>query len=104
MPSEEELKRLSALLPRLFELDYRSFYDGTDEERRLKYRLAWSVAVFIEKGMREIRHDPFKNFKSQYVAALIETRDMLKATSAAFGNKDRVELFVREWQKFWCEQ
>lgn len=104
VPSEEELKRLSALLPRLFELDYRSFYDGTDEERRLKYRLAWSVAVFIEKGMREIRHDPFKNFKSQYVAALIETRDMLRATSAAFGNKDRVELFVREWQKFWCEQ
>ena len=100
--AQEDFERLSALLPRLFELDYASFYDGTDEERRLKYRLAWSVAVFVEKGMREIRNNPFKSFKADYVSTLLETRDMARATSAAFGTKDRMNLFVCEWRKFWC--
>ena len=103
-PGPEDLDRLSTALPALFGMDYSEFYAGTDLERRTKYRLAWSVAVFIEKGAREVRHDPFKAFKADYVDALFETHDMLKATNAAFGSKERLQLFVSEWLRFWKER
>ena len=103
-PSPDELERLSAGLPALFGMDYAEFYAGTDRERRLKYRLAWSVAVFVEKGMRDMRHDPFKTFKADYVKALFDTQDMLKATKAALGDKDRLQLFVSGWLRFWKDR
>ena len=103
-PAQEDLERMSALLPALLGMDYTEFYDGTDHSRRLKYRMAWSVAVFMEKGMREVRHDPFKTFKADYMEALFETRDMHRATNAAFGGKDRLQLFVSEWLRFWKER
>jgi hypothetical protein len=103
-PGPEDLDRLSTALPALFGMDYAEFYAGTDRERRMKYRLAWSVAVFIEKGAREVRHDPFKTLKADYVEALFETHDMLKATNAAFASKERLQLFVSEWLRFWKER
>lgn len=103
-PSPEELERLSTGLPALFGMDYAEFYAGTDRARRVKYRLAWSVAVFIEKGMRDVRHDPFKTFKADYVKALFDTQDMHEATDAAFGGKERLQLFVCEWLRFWKER
>ena len=103
-PGPEDLDRLSTALPALFRMDYSEFYAGTDRERRMKYRLAWSVAVFIEKGAREVRHDPFKTLKADYVEALFETHDMLKATNAAFGGKKKLQLFVSEWLRFWKER
>ena len=103
-PTPEDLERLSVGLPALFGMDYAEFYAGTDRERRMKYRLAWSVAVFIEKGMRDVRHDPFKTLKADYVDTLFETHDMLKATNAAFGDKERLQLFVCEWLRFWKER
>ena len=103
-PGLEDFERLSVSLPALLGMDYAEFYAGTDAERRLKYRMAWSIAVFIEKGSREVRHDPFKTLKADYVEALFATRDMRKATSAAFGDKDRLQLFVSEWLRFWKER
>lgn len=103
-PGPEEFDRLSTALPALLGMDYSEFYAGTDGERRIKYRLAWSVAVFVEKGAREVRHDPFKTLKADYVSALFETHDMLKATNAAFGSKERLQLFVSEWLRFWKER
>ena len=103
-PTQEDLERMSAALPALFGMDYRDFYDGTDHARHLKYRMAWSVAVFMEKGMREVRHDPFKTLKADYMEALFETKDMLKATNAAFGSRERLQLFVSEWLRFWKER
>ncbi len=88
-------------LPAVMAMGYDAFYSGTDEERRLKYRLALSIAYFLEKGASEVRFDPFKNVKRDYVKALFEHKDMVKATSAAFKNKDTLDLFVSEWTKFW---
>ncbi|MBO7483152.1 MAG: hypothetical protein J6U17_04630 [Kiritimatiellae bacterium] len=96
-------KALAPLLPLVFAMDYRAFYSGTDEERALKYRLAWSVAVFIEKGADKVRGRPFANLKRDYVAALIRTQDMLKATAAAFGSERAMDDFVDEWVRFWTE-
>ena len=99
--SEEGLARLAKLIPGLLFMDYDQFYDGTDLERRLKYRLAWSIAVFLEKRAEKVRFRPFAKLKNDYFEALFETRDRRRATSAAFRNEDTLKLFVAEWQKFW---
>ena len=99
--SPDDLKRVSEMLPAILAMDYREFYDGTDEARRFKYRLALSIAVFIEHGARKVRFDPFKDLKSRYFKALFENGDMREATSAAFGTADGLKLFVAEWLKFW---
>ena len=99
--SEEGLKRLADVLRGVFGMDYEQFYEGSDFERRLKYRLAWSVAVFLEKGADKVRFRPFANLKRDYFAALFQTHDMRKASASAFGDADKLKLFVSEWLKFW---
>ena len=99
--SLQDLERFAEILPALFLMDYREFYGGTDVERSLKYRLALSVAIFLEYGAGKVRFAPFKNLKQDYFKGLFETKDMRKATAAAFGSKDKLNLFVAEWLKFW---
>lgn len=102
--SGEELERLAEGIPALLEMDYAAFYAGDDGERRAKYRLAWSIAVFIEKGAGRVRLDPFNGLKRRYLQTLVETRDMRRATAAALGDEDRLRLFVAEWTRFWLSR
>ena len=99
-----DLGQFADQLPALMAMDYDEFYAGTDLGRRLKYRLALTIAVFLEKGAPEVRFEPFKDVKRDYVNALIKTKDMRKATAAAFKTEDNMKLFVREWTKYWKEQ
>ena len=99
--TDENIDRLAAAIPGVLLMDYEQFYDGSDFERRFKYRLAWSVVRFIEKGADEVRLKPFEGLKKRYMNALIETHDMRKATSAAFKDADLLKLFIAEWKKFW---
>jgi hypothetical protein len=99
--TKEWLESVCALLPAIMAMDYAQFYDGSSEERYLKYRLAWSIAYFIEKGASDVRFEPFKNLKRDYISELLKTQDMRKATNAAFGNDDNLKLFVREWMRFY---
>ena len=98
---EEQWDEVELALPRLLLMDYPQFYAGTDAQRRTNYRLAWSVAYFMEHGMREIRHDPFKNLKRDYFKALSETKDMREAVRRAFPSEDSLRLFCNEWKRFW---
>lgn len=91
------------MLPSILLMDYETFYSGTAKERRLKYRLAWSIAHFIEKGAPFVRFNPFKNLKRDYMQTLLDRRDMHEATAAVFKNPDFTALFVDEWRKFWRE-
>lgn len=100
----EQIDKLATALPAIFAMDYKQFYDGTDAERRKKYRLAWSIAVFIEKGAPLVRFAPFKDLKRDYVEALLKTHDMREATDAAFGSADKLAHFVTEWKRFWKNQ
>ena len=103
--SPDGLERLAPTLPALMLADYDEFYGGSDLVRRMKYRLAWSIAVFIEKGAPNVRFRPFAKLKSDYMEALISTRDMKQATMAALlGNEDLTKNFLREWRKFWERQ
>ena len=99
-----DLVTFAEQLPSLMAMDYDEFYAGTDRERQLKYRLALTIAVFLEKGAPEVRFEPFKDMKRDYVVALIKTKDMRKATAAAFKTEDNMKLFVSEWAKYWKEQ
>ena len=100
-PSKEEIAALAKMLPSVMRMDYAEFYSGTDAERRLKYRLAWSIAYFLEKGAPELRFRPWENLKKDYVASLMKTHDMLKATSAAFGSQEKFDKFISDWKGFW---
>ena len=99
----EAIDRLGDVLPGIFGQDYGQFYAESDAVRRLNYKLAWSVAVFLEKGAPEVRFQPFKDLKRDYVEALFKTQDMKKATAKALKNQDTLKLFVAEWKKFWKE-
>ena len=99
--SDENIDRMSAAIPGVLMMDYEQFYGGSDLERRFKYRLAWSVVRFIEKGADDVRLKPFEGLKKRYTDALIETRDMQRATSAAFKDADLLKKFIAEWKKFW---
>ena len=103
-PTPEDLERYSAMLPAILLMDYDEFYSGSDALRRLKYALAQSIATFIEKGAPLVRFKPFENLKKDYFSALFETKDMRRATAAAFKDKERTEKFVAEWLKYWKER
>lgn len=100
----EIVEKLSASIPGVLSLDYAGFYSGTDAERHSKYRLAWSLAVFLEKGADKVRFQPFKDLKKRYFAELFVSHDMRKATAAAFKSEDGMKLFISEWRKFWCNR
>ena len=103
--SPDGLERLAPTLPALMLADYDEFYGGSDAVRRMKYRLAWSIAVFIEKGAPDVRFRPFAKLKAKYVDALIRSRDMRQATMyALLGDDDLTKNFLREWRKFWERQ
>ena len=99
-----DLTSLSSLIPSILMMDYEEFYAGTDFERRLKYRLALTIVYFLEKGAPKVRFQPFKEVKNNYFTALFETKDMRKATTAAFKDADTLKAFVKEWTKFWKDQ
>ena len=99
--TEEQWDEIELFLPGLFGMDYSQFYAGTDAARRTNYRLAWSVAYFLEHGVHEIRFDPFKDLKKKYFDALFATKDMRAATAAAFGSEEAMKMFCNEWKKFW---
>lgn len=98
---EERWDTLEHSLPGLMMMDYAEFYAGSDAERRTKYRLAWSIAYFIEHGAPKVRFEPFKNLKRDYLAAILKTQDMRRATTCAFGTVERIEQFANEWKTFW---
>lgn len=101
-PTAEDLEHYSLMLPSVFKMDYDEFYSGDDEERQLKYALARSIAVFIEKGAPEIRFKPFANMKRDYFEELFVSRSPEKATLAAFRNKRELfEKFIGAWLAYW---
>ena len=94
---------LAEALPALFEMDYQAFYAGEQEEIQVRYRLAWSIAYFLEIGAPKLRFRPYENFRGDYVKALVETRSMFKATARVFENEKSRDEFIAAWLAFWRE-
>ena len=91
---------LAELIPVLLTLDYDGFYAGEQQEREAKYRLAWSIAFFLQVGAPNVRFRPFENLRSDYMQALLSTRSGSRATQTVLTDEMRKDL-VDEWLAFW---
>lgn len=91
---------LAEMLPEFFTLDYDEFYGGTQEEIVARYRLAWSIAYFLEVGAPKLRFQPFADLRRDYVKALVDTRSMEEADRLALDSDFRKQ-FIAAWLAFW---
>ncbi len=94
---------LAQYMPAVLEMDYPAFYDGTQEEIAAKYRLAWSIAYFLEVGAPQVRFRPFERLRADYLKALVRTHSMREATAEVLDGEAREE-FVAAWLDFWKGQ
>ncbi|MGN0852055.1 MAG: hypothetical protein ACI4Q3_01615 [Kiritimatiellia bacterium] len=94
---------LAKALPDLLQMDYREFYAGAQDEVLAKYRLAWSLAYFLEVGAPGIRFQPYADLRSDYMENLVRTRDMSAATRAVLPAGE-MEKFIAAWLDFWRRQ
>ena len=87
----------------LFDMDYPEFYSGDDDERRLKYRLAWSMAYFLQVGAPRVRFQPFKNLRHDVMEATVRTQRRDEVARTVLTSELRENL-VSEWTAFWKKQ
>jgi hypothetical protein len=100
---KNHIPNASEILPALIKMDYPEFYYGSQEERRAKYALAWSIAYFIEIGAPEIRFRPYETLRADYVKNLIKTHSMHEATAAVL-SEEKLKDFIDDWKTFWNKQ
>ena len=97
---KENPSAIAEYLPDFFVLDYEDFYSGNNEDRVLKYHIAWSVAYFLQVGAPDVRFQPFKNLRSDLMKSLVETRRRGEAMDIVLTGELRDELIAR-WLAFW---
>ena len=100
---QEYAADLAQLIPDVMRMDYEEFYAGTQQERRARYFLAWSIAYFLEIGAPKVRFQPFSALRADYMKALINTRSMKEASRILFTEETR-EAFIAAWLSFWRRQ
>ena len=87
-------------LETLIAMDYESFYAGTDQDRLLKYSLAWGFTYFLHRGAPLVRNKPYADILPTYLAALAETGSGTEATARAFANVN-FDALERDFREFW---
>ncbi len=90
------------LLPAIMRMGYEEFYSGSDSEREAKYAIAWSIAYFLQKGAPDVRFQPYKTLRADYMKALVRTRNMHEATRAVLP-EEKMKEFVDDWLSFWSK-
>ncbi len=96
-------RELAEMLPAFFTIGYDEFYGGTQEEIVARYRLAWSIAYFLEVGAPKLRFKPFAGLRRDYVKALVDTRSMAAAGEDVLADEFRKQ-FIAAWLNFWRKQ
>jgi len=91
---------LAEFLPIFLLQDYGDFYAQDERNRLANYRLAWSIAYFLEVGAPEVRFQPFGNLRADYVKSLVRTRNRARTTAEVLSGES-LDDFVYEWKKFW---
>ena len=97
---QNEVSALAEYLPALFSMDYPEFYSGTADERQMKYRLAWSVAYFLQIGAPDVRFQPFKNLRADLMKAVVSTQRRDEACRIVLTDEVCKKL-IDEWLSFW---
>ncbi len=93
-------RELAEMLPAFFTIGYDEFYGGTQEEIVARYRLAWSIAYFLEVGAPKLRFKPFAGLRRDYVKALVDTRSTDEAGHITLDG-DFQKQFISAWLAFW---
>ena len=91
---------IAELLPAFLQMDYAEFYSGSNEDRILKYHIAWSIAYFLQVGAPEVRFQPFRDLRSDMMKTLVRTRRRDEALKVVMTDDMQREL-VAEWLSFW---
>ena len=97
---QTEVDKFANLLPAVITMDYDEFYAGSSAEREVKYKLAWSIAYFLEKGAPKVRFRPYEDLRAEYMDALIRTQSGRRATLAVFTG-EKMKRLVADWRDFW---
>lgn len=97
----EYASSIAEKLPEIFEMDYPEFYSGSQAQILERYRIAWSIAYFLEVGAPRLRFRPYETLRADYMKALVETRSMTEATAKAFGDEKSRDEFIAAWLAFW---
>ena len=84
----------------LVAMSYEDFYAGTDQDRLLKYSLAWGFCYFLNRGAPLVRNKPYADILPTYLAALRETGSGAAATAAAFADVN-FDALERDFREFW---
>ena len=87
-------------LPDFLKFDYATFYDGTSEQRQLKYAMAWGIIYYLQKAAPQERNTPFKTFLSDLADALAETRKYPIANEQVLETID-MPVFQENFSEFW---
>lgn len=95
-----DLDKMAELLPAVIAMDYEEFYAGSNVERAAKYKLAWSIAYFLEEGAPKIRFRPYEDLRADYMDALIRTQSGKRASATIFTD-EKMKRFVADWRDFW---
>lgn len=88
------------VLAALMEMDYPEFYAEGRERAAFHYRLAWSMAYFLEVGAPQMRFRPFETVRAEYAQALVATRETRQADGRVW-TAQRREAFISAWRDFW---
>lgn len=94
---------LAEMLPTLLAMDYPEFYDGSREDRRLKYQLSWSLAYFLQVGAPKVRFQPFKSLRADLMRSVVRAKDRNEAMRIVLTDEMRKDL-IAEWLSFWKKQ
>ena len=97
---KSNIPQIIEFLPAFLSMDYPDFYSGSNEERQLKYHIAWSIAYFLQIGAPEVRFQPFKTLRADMMSALVRTRRRDEAVKSVLTEELRREL-ISEWLSFW---
>lgn len=92
-----------AVLTALMSMDYAAFYADGGEQAAMNYRLAWSMAYFLEVGAPRLRFQPFASVRADYAAALVSARDPREADRLVWTDERRA-AFIDAWRAFWKKQ
>lgn len=87
-------------LSALIQMDYKTFYGGSDINRRNNYASAWLLVYYLRKCAAFEQDSPYSGICSDYYSELIKTRDPSVANKKAFEGIDLKQLEA-DIIKFW---
>ena len=96
------LPAAAQFLPMVLRANWKEFYQGSEETRRLNYTTAWALVYFLQKGAPASGLKQYQAVLPTYLDVLKTTGDAGQATAAAFRDiaMDRLQQdFVDFWKR-----